>query len=374
MTNLQGPLDRLKQQTYVLILFTGLIGSTLALLINELTGTISPFTRGIFVATISFLALQVWLMRSKKFRIEVARGLLYVFLSAIVLSVLFYALYLAPSSALSQISLVSLYLWFPLVYVFIFIAYDGRAALARSGVLYMIVFSVSLPHALATLGSEEPFESFNSLGQLYISTPSLIIVLFFLAKLKDQLRESQIVSERMKVLAQTDVLTGLLNRRYLEHLLEQEIKRSRRYSLPLSFILFDLDDFKCLNDTLGHHAGDTVLLEIARLVEPLLRASDHFGRWGGEEFAIVASQTSLESAQQLADRLRIAIVDRGFGPVRALSASFGVAEYRPGDSKSTLFKRTDMALYHAKDRGKNRVEVVEKETFHGSISHGGWAD
>jgi diguanylate cyclase (GGDEF)-like protein len=373
VANLQGPLDRLKQQTYVLILFTGLIGSTLALLINELTGTISPFTRAIFVATISFLALQLWLVRSKKFGIEAARGQLYVFLSAIVLSVLFYALYLAPSPTLSQISLVSLYLWFPLVYVFIFIAYDGRAALVRSGILYLLVLSISLPRALATLGSEEPFESFNSLGQLYISTPSLIIVLFFLTKLKDQLRESQIVTERMKVLAQTDVLTGLLNRRHLEHLLEQEIKRSRRYSLPLSFILFDLDDFKWLNDTLGHDAGDTVLLEIAQLVDPLLRAGDYFGRWGGEVFAIVASNTPLESAQQLADRLRIAIVDCAFGPARPLSASFGVAEYRPGDGKSTLFKRADMALYHAKQQGKNRVEVVEVESFPDSIHHSGWA-
>ncbi len=101
MTNLQEPLDRLKQQTYVLILVVGVIGSTLALLINELTGTISPFTRIVFASTISVLALQRWLVRSKRFRIELVNSLLYVFLSAVVSSVLLYALYLAPSATLS---------------------------------------------------------------------------------------------------------------------------------------------------------------------------------------------------------------------------------------------------------------------------------
>ena len=372
MSNLQqqGPLDRLKQQTYVVIVFTGVIGSTLALLINELTGTISPFTRGIFVATISFLVLQVLLVHTKRLGVGVASGLLYLFLSAIVLSVLFYALYLVPSPTLSQISLVSLYLWLPLVYVCFFIAYDGKAALVRSVLLYLLVLSVSLPRALATLGSEDPFEGFNSLGQLYISTLSLIVVLFFLSKLKDRLRESQIVAERMKVLAQRDVLTGLLNRRHLVHVLEQEMENSQRYGPPLSFMVFDLDDFKWFNDTLGHDAGDSMLLEIARLVESLLRANDHFGRWGGEEFAIVAPQTSLEAAQQLADRLRVGIEHRSLGLARPLSASFGIAEYCPGDSTSTLFKRADMALYHAKKRGKNRVEV---EPFSGSVGHDSWA-
>ncbi len=352
-----GPLERLKQQTYVVIISVGLVGAVMAWFINELTGTISPFTRGVFAFTSAVLALQMWLARSRRVRAEALGGLLYAALGAVVLSVILYALYLTPSETLTEISLVSLYLWLPLIYVFVFLIYDGVAALVRSGILYALILGITLPHALSTLGSTDPFEGLNTLGQLYISTPAAILILFFLTKMKDRLRESQIIAERMELLASTDPLTGIPNRRQLERTLEEEMERSRRYGKPLSVIAFDIDDFKHLNDTLGHDAGDIALVEVARLVESHLRASDRFGRWGGEEFVIVAPETSLEAAQLLSDRLRTAIEGHIFGWRWRLSASFGVASYRQGDSMGHLFKRADVALYRAKERGKNRVEV-----------------
>lgn len=180
---------------------------------------------------------------------------------------------------------------------------------------------------------------------------------YLLTKLKDQLRKTQDVAEQMAALAQTDALTGIPNRRQIEDVLEQEMERSRRYETPLSFIAFDLDDFKRLNDTYGHDAGDGVLVQLAELIQPHLRPSDRFGRWGGEEFVIVASSTPLRPAQRLANRLRSAIVAHELGPERTLSASFGVSEFRPDDSATTLVKRADVALYRAKEHGKNRVEV-----------------
>jgi diguanylate cyclase (GGDEF)-like protein len=353
----QGSLAQLKHRTYVVLLIVGLAGSVSALLINELTGTISPFTRGVFVITITFLALQVWLVKGKRLPPEVIEESLYVFVSAIVLCVLFYALYLSPSLALARESLFSLYIWFPLFYAFIFLVYESPGALVRSGLLYLLVVSFSLPHALTTLGSPDPFDGFNTLGQFYIAIPSFAAVLYLLTKLKDQLRKTQDVAEQMAALARTDALTGIPNRRQIEDVLEQEMERSRRYETPLSFIVFDLDDFKCLNDTYGHDAGDGVLVQLAELIQPHLRPSDWFGRWGGEEFVIVASSTPLRSAQRLANRLRSAIVDHELGPERTLSASFGVSEFRPDDSATTLVKRADVALYRAKEHGKNRVEV-----------------
>ncbi len=159
------------------------------------------------------------------------------------------------------------------------------------------------------MGSKDPFESFSSLGQLYISSASIIAVLFFFTQMKDRLRETQAVAERMTELARTDGLTGIPNRRCIEEAIDLEIERSRRYDLPLSLITFDLDNFKRLNDTFGHDAGDRVLIEVARLVEPHRRANDRFGRWGGEEFTIVAPETTAEFARHLADRLRAAIED-----------------------------------------------------------------
>ena len=344
------PLDRLKQRTYVIVLSVGLVGAASAMLVNELAGINSAFTRAVLLATIAFLALQVWLVCGRRLRVEIAEELIYIGISALVLCVLFYALYLDPSPVLAGISLFSLYFWLPSIYIFIFLIREGKSALLRAGVLYLLILCVSLPHALSTIDSGHPLDGFNALGQLYLSTASSIVVLFFFTKLKGQLRETQ-------TLAQTDALTGIPNRRQIERLLELELERTRRYDLPFSLIFFDLDDFKKLNDSFGHDVGDRALVDVTRLIMPHLRASDQFGRWGGEEFTILTTGTELESAQQLADRLRTAIEDHRFGTDQHLSASFGIATYRPGDDGAALVKRADVALYRAKAQGKNRVEV-----------------
>jgi diguanylate cyclase (GGDEF)-like protein len=99
-----------------------------------------------------------------------------------------------------------------------------------------------------------------------------------------------------------------------------------------------------------------VLIDITRLLDRQLRASDRLGRWGGDECIVVAPETSRQDAQKLAERLRTAIKGHPFGPAGYISASFGVAVFGPGDSNATLIKRADAALYQAKARGKNRVE------------------
>ncbi|MGI9048051.1 MAG: GGDEF domain-containing protein [Rubrobacteraceae bacterium] len=171
------------------------------------------------------------------------------------------------------------------------------------------------------------------------------------------MRQSRARADQMALLAQTDSLTGVSNRRRIEELLEQETERAERYDLPLSLITFDLDDFKQLNDTFGHDAGDAVLIETARVIGTCMRASDRFGRWGGEEFTIVAPETPVEDAWQLADRVRTTLERHDFETRVNLSASFGVATYRPGDNVGALVKRSDLALYRAKALGKNRVET-----------------
>lgn len=357
MTDREGPLARLKQRTYMVILLVGLAGASTAWLSNALAGTLLPFTRNVFLTVIIFATLQLWLLRNKRVPIRLIEDSLYLFTSVVMLSTLVYTVYLDLPAPAAHVSLFSLCLWFPFIYIFIFLAYDSRDALLRSGILYLLALGVSLPRALALPGFEGPFEGLNFLGQSYISTAAIIAVLFFLTKMKDQLLEIQGVAEQMETLARTDVLTGISNRRQIEELLEQEIERAMRYDVPLTLISFDLDDFKRLNDTFGHDIGDAVLVELARLIEPHLRASDRFGRWGGEEFMIVTTETPLESSQQLAVRLRAVIESHDFGLSQLLSASFGVTAHRPGDNSRTLIKRADVALYRAKEQGKNCVEV-----------------
>ena len=169
------------------------------------------------------------------------------------------------------------------------------------------------------------------------------------------------VVERQAV---TDALTGLANRRQFYEVLGREYERSQRFGTPLSLILLDIDDFKQINDSRGHLAGDAVLHGVAATLAELIREIDMAARYGGEEFAILLPQTAQEGAALLAERLRREIASRPirFGPdeIEGITASFGVAA-GPEDSMTQidLIASADAALYQAKRDGKNHVTVAE---------------
>jgi diguanylate cyclase (GGDEF)-like protein len=169
------------------------------------------------------------------------------------------------------------------------------------------------------------------------------------------------VVERQAV---TDALTGLANRRQFYEVLGREYERAQRFGTPLSLILLDIDDFKQINDTRGHLAGDAVLHGVATTLAELIREIDMAARYGGEEFAILLPQTGQEGAALLAERLRREIASRPirFGPdeIEGITASFGVAA-GPEDSMTQidLIASADAALYQAKRDGKNHVTVAE---------------
>ncbi|THF62298.1 diguanylate cyclase [Pseudothauera nasutitermitis] len=165
--------------------------------------------------------------------------------------------------------------------------------------------------------------------------------------------------------ASTDRLTGLANRRRLEEGAEAEMARARRHLDPLSVVLFDIDWFKMVNDRHGHEAGDAVLREVAQRLGARVRASDLLARWGGEEFLLLASATGLAEALVLAEKMRRLIEGEPFPGVGSLTASFGVAEFKPGENFSTLTARADRALYRAKEGGRNRVEWAAEDEIVG---------
>jgi len=157
-----------------------------------------------------------------------------------------------------------------------------------------------------------------------------------------------------------DGLTKVLNRRYWEEQLKQEIHRAQRYQHPLSLILFDLDKFKDLNDKYGHLGGDFVLVELASFIGSLLRDSDLLGRYGGEEFGIILPDTALAGAADVADRIRQAVAEHPMlfnqQTIRA-TLSIGVAEFAPKQHflHDDIIRCADIALYNAKRTGRNRV-------------------
>jgi diguanylate cyclase (GGDEF)-like protein len=156
-------------------------------------------------------------------------------------------------------------------------------------------------------------------------------------------------------LADLDALTGLHNRRFFHETLGREVARAHRYERKLSLIVLDLDDFKEINDRIGHLAGDAVLAEAAERVRDVVRSADIACRVGGDEFAVILPESSLVDADQLYRRIQHNVSARPVGQGGKIYLSAGVAELRPDDDSVTFFQRADDALYRAKDAGKGRV-------------------
>ncbi len=164
---------------------------------------------------------------------------------------------------------------------------------------------------------------------------------------------------RMHLLATTDSLTGMLNREEFSRTLAQEVDRTLRYETPLSLIMYDIDQFKKVNDIFGHGVGDEVLRATSQLVARQVRRVDRAARWSGEEFLVLMPQTDLAGASCVAEMLRRAIAGHRFEAIQGVTASFGVTEFAAQDDVETFLKRVDRALALAKEKGRNCVESLD---------------
>jgi len=169
-------------------------------------------------------------------------------------------------------------------------------------------------------------------------------------------------------LADLDALTGLHNRRYFHETLAREVARAQRYNRQLALIVFDLDDFKEVNDRIGHLAGDAVLAEAAARVRSVVRSADIACRVGGDEFAVILPESALADADQLYRRIQAAVSSRPISQIGTLYLSAGVAELRPEDDAVNFFQRADEALYRAKEAGKGRVVAADRPAAEASGS------
>lgn len=169
--------------------------------------------------------------------------------------------------------------------------------------------------------------------------------------------ERRRLEEQLKMAATIDKLTGIYNRQTLDDVLAREIARAHRYKTPLSLIMADIDHFKQVNDSFGHQIGDQVLRAIAVTLKESVRRSDMVGRWGGEEFMIVAPQTEIENTIAMAEKLRKLIAGRSFPHNDTVTVSMGVARMNADDTIESIIHRADEALYAAKHAGRNRVET-----------------
>lgn len=263
-----------------------------------------------------------------------------------IVTILIYILFVTGSIS-QQDSLISL-VWVP-VYPFIyFYLTDHRTGLFWSVVSLLTFITGYLIHPYFFLTERIPLTAL-------VQTVSSYIFVSALAYFYELVRHRQEVHLQMQ--ANYDYLTNIYNRRGLSHQLDIELNRAERYGTRLSFMLIDMDNFKQVNDTYGHTAGDTLLQEISELTQHSIRKSDVVARWGGEEFAILLPEADITQAQQLAEKLRSIVASHHFETVGTVTISIGVTQYQLIESLDDLLYRADTALYRAKELGKNRVEV-----------------
>ena len=181
-------------------------------------------------------------------------------------------------------------------------------------------------------------------------------------ELKQKNHQLEELLKRLEIMAITDSLTGLYNRRHLETILKEEFKRTFRYKTPLTCMMIDIDHFKTVNDAFGHHAGDAVLKETAKIITENAREIDTVARWGGEEFIIIFPQTKKEEALQAASRILRIISEYNFPdiPGERITVSIGTSSIpHPSldiDTEEKLIHTADCALYEAKRKGRNKIE------------------
>jgi diguanylate cyclase len=248
--------------------------------------------------------------------------------------------------------------WFPLVYIAAFIFLETRNAIIASIAIYL---SMLIPIVAQIVIQQNAFiesEQNQVLFNMMASHPVYIMTLSVITRLKTHYVQAQQQADLMRAAANRDYLTGVANRRSIAQSLQHSLASASTRDARFCAILLDIDYFKQINDTHGHEVGDQVLIEVTECLRAEVRNTDVLGRWGGEEFIIIAPDADLSTGTQLAERLRSAIAAQPYEGIGWVTASFGVSESLAGDTPESLVRRADAALYLAKQRGRNRVEIT----------------
>ncbi len=264
-----------------------------------------------------------------------------------------YVVYRAPDTTLAFTA------FFFVALMFCMLRHSGRKLAVLSAVS-LLAFALVIWLRYTNHRDDEVLRSdVLQLGVLLVTTPWFVLIGEHVKRLRRGLTEASVKLEGIEESARRDDLTGLYNRRAVIVAMEEAKRWADAAREPLSICVIDLDRFKRYNDEFDHLTGDQVLRTFAQAVQGGLRATDVFGRYGGEEFVQVLRQTTAAGAMADAERLRKRISELDIPVARAtgrLTVSIGVAQYKPGEAIIETFARADEALFRAKQRGRNRVE------------------
>ncbi len=343
-------LEQLKKKMYLFLLPFVNIAILLGWLLDGMNEQHNFVNHTIFPLLNIWFLIVLFLLIVRKDLLRILEIISFVFITVLYFSWFANLLFNEPERTFTNGGLGEFTNWLPLFFIYLFLIFDRKKALIIGIVLFS--FSVVLGIFSFPAGDQIRIRAMDTLIQFYFSTAVYILALYFL----QQLKEAFIQNETFKQMVNTDYLTGLPNRRMAESKLDDYCRRKKQI---FSIILFDIDLFKEINDRYGHDIGDSVLREFSRIIQENTRKSDLFSRWGGEEFLIIASGQDLLQTILVAERLKNVLESHSFFKVGSVTASFGVAEYRPNEPKEELVKRADISLYKAKEKGRNQVFAHE---------------
>ncbi|MCC5814612.1 MAG: GGDEF domain-containing protein [Leptospira sp.] len=241
----------------------------------------------------------------------------------------------------------------------------GDYAEVLSNLVYLLT-NLSMDPVEAKYLMEETFKTRIRMGEcLNRPVDFRVALLDLILQKKEFIKNPKVIEIKLYLeqekKAMIDYLTGLYNKRYYEETMDREINQAKRYSRSFSIILFDIDNFKLVNDTFGHSLGDEVLKILATILKKNVRKEDTLCRAGGEEFVIILPDTASEGARKVAEKIREAFHEETLNDSK-LSLSGGIATYpNDGNNKSELFECADKAMYFSKFSGKNKITVFGEE-------------
>lgn len=321
--------------------------------VEESLEVIFDYDRYGYIISLGVLPICLWLSAVAK-KTSIARVVTFVYLTSYLLFLIVIT-FLQAANTGTIYTIASTLLWVPVMYIvsFLFLS-NKQAILSAIGIYCLMLVLLFLAHA-------DVFELKNTMLQAMLLNAALsqgvcIFCLFGVVKLKMTKDASELHAEKMEKAANIDGLLGIGNRR----MLQRKLNTMATDYTPFSLLLIDVDHFKAINDTHGHLVGDDILRELTQSMENSMRPEDTIGRWGGEEFLVIANGTELESAEMLAQRIREGILQHDFATVGRVTVSIGVAQFHPNMSISQTFSTADKALYEAKSAGRNRVVVAEQ--------------
>ncbi len=345
----------LEQKKRSLLLLALPVASAAALIEWLLLRSSGQEASGLLLAGAALTLLLALLLWRRRRSLRFVEAVLTAGIAVGLFTLLYLGLFSADSVALRRFA--SLSPWVSVSLVGLMLIVGTRRAAWIGTAIYLGLLALGLVHLYRSgLEGAHPI-LFGPLAQFYLANAVLLWLLFAWSEIQQQYHQTRKIAQSLANLAHTDPLLGIPNRRQMYALIEQEIRCAEEGGQPATMIMFDVDRFKQVNDTYGHETGDAALRAVTTAVRQALRATDTVGRWGGDEFIILARVNETAQAYQLAQRIAEAVHQKLGERFLRVTISLGVAPYHPGDTVEAWVNRADAALYRAKESGRNRVVV-----------------